>query len=448
MTKIGTYTNYPGAVVTIDVYDNFNGSNSLTGLLGSISAQTCTYTGYTTFDFSSPISIRYQTTGYNFPVPVEVAITGFSNPNIETGIFWSKSTGASTWGSEDVYQNDPCVYSYSTNIIDVTFTDGSTYSPPDAIPETDDNPIGQFKLAGLTTGATLTAVTMSFSGTATNITGVKLWNSSDNIFANGTQIGSTQSYNTSVSFSGLSSSISTSGTYYFVSFDLGESNGSVTTTIANNAAISISDGNLTSTINNAQLSSDVVPVPVELTSFSSKILQSGGIKLKWRTETEVNNFGFEVERIQRAENNDLWKKIGFVEGNGNSNSPKEYFFIDKDIIGGKYSYRLRQIDNDGTYEYSDEIEVVIIPTIFYIAQNYPNPFNPKTVLRYQIPKSSKVTIKIYDMLGIEVGTLVNELKDAGAYEVVFDASNYSSGIYIYRLQAGSFVETKKMVLLK
>jgi hypothetical protein len=119
------------------------------------------------------------------------------------------------------------------------------------------------------------------------------------------------------------------------------------------------------------------------------------------------------------------------------------------LIGGsKFFYRLKQIDNDGKFAYSDEVEVMIIPTIFELAQNYPNPFNPSTTIKYQLPISSKVTLKMYDVLGNEVITLLNEEKEAGAYEVIFNASNYSSGIYFYRLQAGSFVETKKMILLK
>ena len=144
-----------------------------------------------------------------------------------------------------------------------------------------------------------------------------------------------------------------------------------------------------------------------------------------------------------------WNNIGFVEGHGKSISPKSYSFIDKSPVdGSKFKYRLKQIDNNGTYEYSKEIEVEIVPTKFALYQNYPNPFNPTTKIRYQLPKESKVIIKIYDIRGAEVITLLNEEKEAGIYEVIFNARNYSSGVYFYRLQAGNFVETKKMVLMK
>ena len=116
--------------------------------------------------------------------------------------------------------------------------------------------------------------------------------------------------------------------------------------------------------------------------------------------------------------------------------------------GSKFKYRLKQIDTDGKYEYSDEIEVEIVPTEFALYQNYPNPFNPTTKIRYQLPKESKVVIKIYDILGAEVITLLNEKKEPGVYEVDFNAQHLSSGTYIYRMTAGDFAETKKMVLMK
>ncbi len=141
--------------------------------------------------------------------------------------------------------------------------------------------------------------------------------------------------------------------------------------------------------------------------------------------------------------------IGFIEGHGNSNSPKQYSFTDKNLIGGsRFSYRLKQIDNDGKFEYSDEVEIMLIPTIFELVQNYPNPFNPTTKIKYRLPASSKVTLKIYNVLGNEVITLLDDEKEAGTYEFIFNAGDYSSGVYIYSLQAGSFVETKKMVLMK
>ena len=189
-------------------------------------------------------------------------------------------------------------------------------------------------------------------------------------------------------------------------------------------------------------------LPVELTSFSAKTIGSL-IKLSWSTSTEVNNYGFDVERFALSAERQAWEKIGFVEGNGNSNSTKNYSFEDKNLSSDKYLYRLKQIDNDGQFEYSNEIEIDLgIPDKFELTQNYPNPFNPSTKISWQSPISSHQTLKIYDMLGNEVVTLVDEFREAGRYETTFDASTLSSGIYFYRLQAGPFVETKKMILIK
>lgn len=186
-------------------------------------------------------------------------------------------------------------------------------------------------------------------------------------------------------------------------------------------------------------------LPVELTSFTVK-LQENKIILKWTTETELNNYGFDIERNSL---NGIWLKIGFVEGHGNSNSPKIYSFNDSNPIGGsKFLYRLKQIDTDGQYEYSDVVEVEIVPNEFALFQNYPNPFNPNTIIRFQLPIESKVVINVYDMLGSEVLSLLNVKRSAGVYEVEFNVSNLPSGSYIYRMAADNFFETKKMILLK
>ena len=187
------------------------------------------------------------------------------------------------------------------------------------------------------------------------------------------------------------------------------------------------------------------PLPVELSSFIVLVSDSY-IELKWATETEVNNYGFE---IQRKTINDEWKTIGFVNGNGNSNSPKKYSFIDNNFINGNsVQYRLKQIDNDGRYELSDEILTEYIPSEFALYQNYPNPFNPTTMIRYQIPETQKVIVKVFNTLGAEVAELVNGTQEAGRYEINFDGRNLASGTYIYRIVTGDFTQTKKMILLK
>ncbi len=195
------------------------------------------------------------------------------------------------------------------------------------------------------------------------------------------------------------------------------------------------------------------PLPVELTKFSARI-NGSSVLLNWQTATEVNNFGFEIER----KTIDNWKKVGFVEGAGTSNAPKEYLFIDKNPSSGKYSYRLKQIDRDGKFSYSQsvEVEIGVVPKEFSLSQNYPNPFNPTTTIRYSIPLSSRVNISVYNLLGQVVDVIVNEEQSAGWKEVKWNASGFASGMYFYKLtalqkdggQAGNFVETKKMIVVK
>ena len=192
------------------------------------------------------------------------------------------------------------------------------------------------------------------------------------------------------------------------------------------------------------------PTPVELAFFAGT-LNGNNVELRWRTETEVNNYGFYIER---AIENLNWLALGFVEGHGNSNSPKQYTFIDSDIYeSDNYYYRLKQIDNDGTFEYSDVVTVTVgVPVLFALSQNYPNPFNPETIINYTLPEQQNVSLRVYNMLGELVKELVNEVKPAGTYTVTFDGSSAAgglpSGIYVYRIQTERFSENKKMTLLK
>ena len=187
-------------------------------------------------------------------------------------------------------------------------------------------------------------------------------------------------------------------------------------------------------------------LPVELLSFTSSVNENN-VKLIWQTNTEINNSGFEIER---SATDDQWIKAGFVQGNGNSNEPKEYSFTDKNLAPGKYKYRLKQIDFNGSFEYySLAGEVFIgVPDKYELSQNYPNPFNPATVILYSLTENSFTTLKIYDVTGREMTRLVNEKQEAGRYEVVFNGSNLASGVYLYELRSGDFVAQKKMVILK
>ncbi|HZW40025.1 MAG TPA: YCF48-related protein [Ignavibacteriaceae bacterium] len=186
--------------------------------------------------------------------------------------------------------------------------------------------------------------------------------------------------------------------------------------------------------------------PVELSAFNVTVDESN-VNLNWNTSTEKNNSGFSVER---KKDNGTFEQISFVEGKGTTTELNSYTYQDKNLANGHYAYRLKQIDFDGTASYSNEVEVNInnLPGKFSLEQNYPNPFNPSTLIKYAVPVQEQVIVKIFDVLGNEVTTLVNEVKPAGKYEVSWDAANYSSGMYLYQIKAGNYTDTKKMLLMK
>ena len=188
-------------------------------------------------------------------------------------------------------------------------------------------------------------------------------------------------------------------------------------------------------------------LPVKLSSFTASCL-NGTVTLNWTTESEINNSGFDIER-KRTENVN-WMKIGFVEGHGTVNTHQSYINEDRNLTAGKYSYRLKQIDHNGNFEYFYLNSYVFVgaPSKFNVSQNYPNPFNPKTKINFKLPVDSKVNIKIFDMLGREIATLVNGFKEAGYYTMEFNGSYLSSGMYFYRVQAKGFEVVKTMLLTK
>jgi Secretion system C-terminal sorting domain len=186
-------------------------------------------------------------------------------------------------------------------------------------------------------------------------------------------------------------------------------------------------------------------VPVELSSFTASVSNSV-VNLNWSTATETNNSGFAVERKTQSS---TWQQIGFVKGNGTTTQKSSYSFKDDITTSAKYYYRLKQVDFDGSINYSNIAEVdVNTISEFSLNQNYPNPFNPSTSISFTIPEQSQVKLTIYNMLGEKVVELVNEVKNAGKYDIKFTGNNLSSGTYIYRLEAGSFISTRKMILLK
>jgi len=197
-------------------------------------------------------------------------------------------------------------------------------------------------------------------------------------------------------------------------------------------------------------------IPVELSAFSASV-ENGSVLLSWSTASELNNNGFEIERASSF-NTQLsngtsplqeWEKIGFVEGHGTTTEKQNYNFNDKPTEYGTYLYRLKQIDFDGTFEYSNAAEVEFsAPSDFILNQNYPNPFNPTTVISFQLPLNSQVSLRVYDLLGNEIAELVNEFKPAGLHKIEFNSEGLSSGIYFYKITAGEFLQIRKMSLIK
>ncbi|MCU0332727.1 MAG: T9SS type A sorting domain-containing protein [Ignavibacteriaceae bacterium] len=185
-------------------------------------------------------------------------------------------------------------------------------------------------------------------------------------------------------------------------------------------------------------------IPVELISFRASVFE-GAVELNWMTATETNNSGFEIQRSSGGD----FETIDFVDGNGTTTEPNSYSYIDRDVPVGTFTYRLKQIDFDGSFEYSQIVEVTIpAPVAFALDQNYPNPFNPSTRIKFAIPEESDVRMSVYNTLGQEVAEILSGRLREGFHEVEFDAGSLTSGIYFYRLEAEKFVDVKKMIIIK
>ncbi len=190
--------------------------------------------------------------------------------------------------------------------------------------------------------------------------------------------------------------------------------------------------------------------PVEMTSFTANV-NEGNVSLNWSTATETNNKGFDVQR--RSENGQ-YETIAFVDGNGTSTEKHNYSYVDTKLASGNYTYRLKQVDFDGKFAYSKEVNAnVELPAVYSLEQNYPNPFNPSTQINFSLAVDSRVSLKVFDVLGRQVAELVNNNLTAGQHNINFNASNLSSGVYFYRLEAKgvngkNFTSIKKMILTK
>jgi hypothetical protein len=191
-------------------------------------------------------------------------------------------------------------------------------------------------------------------------------------------------------------------------------------------------------------------LPVQLVSFAATASRLDAI-LRWSTATEMNNYGFVIERRAMSNSHSQWVKVGFVAGCGTSASPKEYSYTDKNLAPGRYAYRIKQIDQNGAFKYaaSAEVEVGLAAKVFELSSNYPNPFNPSTRIDFTVPEDGHAVLKVYNMLGQEIATLFSGQAVAGQiHQATFDAAALPTGMYFSKLEYGNQLVIKKMVLLK
>lgn len=207
--------------------------------------------------------------------------------------------------------------------------------------------------------------------------------------------------------------------------------------------------------NTADATLSSAPLPVQLASFTGRVLSGRqGVALEWSTLSEINNYGFEIERAFHLTNFQTIPNV-FIPGNGTTNEPRHYRYTDSNATPGQRRYRLKQFDLDGTVHLSEPIHVDVVTTVgdqtlaeFALCQNFPNPFNPSTTIRYALSERSHVRLEVYNLLGECVSVLANEERSAGTYSVQFDATGLASGIYYYRLQSDGQIATKKLVLMR
>jgi hypothetical protein len=197
------------------------------------------------------------------------------------------------------------------------------------------------------------------------------------------------------------------------------------------------------------------PLPITLVSFQVSVTSGNYPMLSWKTISEIDNYGFMIQRKSDGEDfADLPQS--FVAGHGTTTLEHEYTYIDSTAGPGVWSYRLKQMDNSGEVHYSDVVQLSVVtsvggeamPTVYALEQNYPNPFNPTTTISYQLPAASHVTLVVFDVLGRQVATLVNGVREAGHYKESFDAAKLGSGVYFYQLRAGDQTFLKKMLVVK
>lgn len=404
--------------------------------------------------YDSQVSNQTSATGATATTTANMK-TSASFTNAGWDFFGEATNGTNDYWNRDNTKNGGYPFLTSQTFpYTVTITDGSSFTPSPTAGQTN-QAIGRIALKTDVVNAMLYGVRVVLNGTRTGATNFKLWESSDNSFSSGsdTQLGLTVATDPGdggyISFQPVNVQFLATDKYYFLTCDLsGGATGTIQPLLAATTDINLGRSVLGSSLSNTTMSSGASPLPVELTSFTA-LVNGNSVQLNWITATEVNNYGFEIERMS-SQTDGKWNTLGFVNGSGNSNAERRYQFTDNTPLPGKNIYRLKQIDTDGKYTYSQEVEVdfSLTPAKYTLGQNYPNPFNPETRINFAIPITSHVTIKIYDITGKEVATLLNETRQAGQHSINFNASSFSSGVYMYRLFAGEFSEARKFILIR
>ncbi|MCK4639941.1 MAG: T9SS type A sorting domain-containing protein [Candidatus Marinimicrobia bacterium] len=343
----------------------------------------------------------------------------------------------------------------------VTFTDGSGFSPISTQGETN-QPIGRFALHADASGSTLDGVWITLNGTRSGASNFKLWFSSDNSFASGsdTQLGSTVATDPgdskNVWFTGLSSDVGTSDGYYFLTCDVAaDASGSIQGVIVNDEDMML--GFSISSTSSEYLSSGDASLPVELSSFTAENW-SGGVLLKWITESEIENLGFNIYCSKSSNGQFIMINNQLIPGAGNSSSRHEYEYIDNGLTNGiKYWYKLEDVDYSGNTELHGPVSATPMkkaaPSEFCLYPNYPNPFNPVTTISYDLPEEGHVELSVYNIRGERVKTLLKGFQEVGSYQLSWDGRDQnseilSSGIYLLQISTGNYLKTNKMVFIR
>lgn len=358
-----------------------------------------------------------------------------------TGIlYYGFMVGSSPLGSWDYDFGNAPAPSISNR---VAFTNGTSYTVPPPVTGTNDNPIGRFFLDP-GTGGNYSSVAVQFGGTPSGITAVKLWSSADATFNSASDVQlSTKAYASTVIFNTFSSAMDINGTYYFITADLSSgASGSVSATIANASAFTVSSGSVTTSISGAALSGAAVPLPIRLLSFTAQS-KPNAVTLQWSTAKEENFDGFDVER---SVDGSTWTKIAFVGTTANTASAiTQYAYTDNTPVTGHVYYRLKMVDAGRSFTYSKQLTV--IKNVQYTSlQNYPNPFNRQTNIAFQLPITGLAVLKVFNNMGAEVSTLINKKMEAGNYTVSFDGASLPSGVYHYTLRYGKEKRSGTMLL--